>query len=91
MDDWQVGDLALCVALTIRNLAPSRILRIGRVYTVTGVRWSTREQCVALSLAEAKSRGLFGDWHAAVFRKINPLTEEERRSFLADLRQPVVV
>ncbi len=71
-DDWQAGDLALCVALTIRNLRPSRILRLGAIYTVTGTRWSNKEQCIALSLAEAKSNGPLGDWHSAVFRKIRP-------------------
>lgn len=95
-DDWQIGDLALCVALTLNlpgygNLAPSKILRIGAIYTVNSLRWSVGHDCLALGLAEVKSKGPFGDWHAAAFRKIHPLTDEDRDSFMAELRtsQPI--
>lgn len=90
-DDWKAGDLALCVALTLpppRVLKPSTILRIGAVYTVNSVRWSVHEQCVALGLDEVRSKSPLGDWHSAVFRRIRPLTDPERASFLIDLRLP---
>ncbi|WP_367347556.1 hypothetical protein [Sphingobium yanoikuyae] len=89
-DDWKPGDLALCVAdrLPAPRDKPTKLLKVGRVYNVTSVRWSYGEQCVAIGLAEVQSRGPFKDWHACIFRKIDPLTDEERDSFLADLRQP---
>lgn len=88
-DDWAVGDLALCVAdrLPLPKSKPTRLLRVGAVYTVTSVRWSYGEQCFALGLAEVKSRGPFGDWHEIVFRKIRPLSDEEHDSFTAELRK----
>jgi hypothetical protein len=84
MDDWQVGDLALCVTIEFPGLLPSRILKVGKVYAVTSVRWSHGSQCTAIGLAEARSRNR-GDWHSALFRKIRPLSDDERDSFLADL------
>lgn len=77
-DDWKVGDLALCIAnaLPPPKDVPSKLLRIGAVYTVASVRWSHSEQCIAIGLNEVKSRGPFGDWHASVFRKIHPHTPD---------------
>lgn len=77
-DEWQVGDLALCVANALpppRN-KPTKLLRIGAVYTVRSVRWSITEQCVAIGLNEVRSKNTLGDWHASVFRKIHPHTPD---------------
>lgn len=86
---WQIGDLALCVTLTLRVngvlLEPSTILRVGAVYTVRSVRWSYGAKCIAIGLNEARSRGPFGDWHAMAFRKINPLSEWEHGQFEIEL------
>ena len=79
MTDWKAGDLALCVAnaLPPPRHKPTKLLRIGAVYTVSSVRWSRSEQCVAIGLVEVKSKGPLGDWHACVFRKLDPHTEDE--------------
>ncbi|WP_311271256.1 hypothetical protein [Sphingobium sp. WCS2017Hpa-17] len=92
-DDWQIGDLALCVAdrLPAPRDKPTKLLKVGRVYTVTSVRWSFGEQCVAIGLAEVQSRGPLRDWHACIFRKIRPLSDIERASFMTDLRLPQTV
>lgn len=87
--DWKPGDLAMCVSIRLAHRPlPSEILKVGRIYTVNDVRWSDKEQCLALGLDEARSRGKDGMWHAILFRKIDPLTDEERDSFLADLKMP---
>jgi hypothetical protein len=77
---WEIGDLALCIANRLPppyDTTPTKKLRVGAVYTVNSVRWSTGHQCVALGLNEARSKGLLGGWHACVFRKITPLAQDE--------------
>ncbi len=89
-EDWVPGDLALCVAnrLPPPHDKPSTIVRIGAIYTVVSVRWSVSENCACLGFAEVRSRGPIGDFHASAFRKIRPLTDEERAEFEADIRLP---
>ncbi len=94
--DWQVGDLALCVANRLRppfDTTPSKLLRIGAIYTVTAVRWSHGEQCLALGLAEVQSRGPLGHWRAWAFRKIRPHTPdaEDRETIALLTGNPVAV
>jgi hypothetical protein len=90
-DDWQKGDLALCVSIELPGRIPSKILRVGAVYTVNSVRWSGGEQCTPLGLAEVKSRGKMGDWYAVLFRKIRPHTPDAFDAEIIDLisRKPV--
>lgn len=78
MCDWQVGDLALCVAnrLPPPKNRPTKLLRVGAIYTVCSVRWSVGDQCVAIGLNEVPSRGPLGDWHSSVFRKVTPPTAD---------------
>lgn len=78
-DDWQIGDLALCVAdrLPPPRDKPTKLLRVGAVYTVRSVRWSEGDQCVAIGLQEVRSRGPLGDFHAMVFRKVTPPAADE--------------
>lgn len=93
-DDWKPGDLALCVRGGINS-------RAGRVYTVDDVirpgeiRFAPDLQCtllwneLCLVFAELPiiGRNACG---ASRFRKINPLSDEEREQFAADLntREP---
>jgi hypothetical protein len=84
-DDWQAGDLALCVA-------PEMDAKSGGVYTVADVffdpgGWDT-EPGVGLEFREIGAPG-FDGYDAWRFRKIKPLTNEERDEFTADLRPPV--
>lgn len=79
MSDWQVGDLALCIAnrLPPPKDQPTSLLRVGAVYNVRSVRWSHGDRCIAIGLNEVRSRGPLGDWHASVFRKVTPETADE--------------
>ena len=86
-DDWQVGDLALCVDDT--NLRKG-LIRKGGVYRVNDL-------CHGEHVRFGPQIALYFDGvddimgHAAIrFRKIKPLTEEERRSFVAELDCPVL-
>lgn len=89
-DDWQKGDLALCVK---QDSTGPRLLTVGAVYTVAGLNedWvSDPDPQLGLFLAEVVSRGPSWDgFDSRRFRKINPLTDEERDEFLADLNVPV--
>lgn len=70
---WKAGDLAKCVALAIPSRpTPSRLLRLGRIYRVTSVRWSVGDQCVAIGLEGVYSKGPLRDWHAECFRPTLP-------------------
>lgn len=86
-DDWQAGDLALCVALAAdavfviegrQPLAPGPI--IGLCYTVTAV--SRAHDCfgrpgVALKFAEiAQRHPRAAGYNAICFRKIRPHTPD---------------
>jgi hypothetical protein len=79
-DDWQAGDLALCV----KNGGTGGV-RKGGVYTVTAVLMAPTGH-LALALAECRSACWQGTYAAFGFRKIKPLTGVERDEFTADLR-----
>jgi hypothetical protein len=95
-DDWQVGDLALCV---VGGRGRKMIARVGdHFYLENGdrtariIRGSVREvKYVGLLIGPDKQLAIgFSDqtpWLASRFRKIRPLTDEERDSFVADLRE----
>ncbi|RPF70469.1 hypothetical protein [Aurantiacibacter spongiae] len=94
-DDWQIGDLALCVAVRhplFRD--PSIILSVGAIYTVkiVGV---PRPKCRnerALGFWEVSPRrkGKIG-FPESLFRKIRPLTDEEHREAILELAGDVPV
>lgn len=92
-DNWQPGDLALCVSL--RHPAYSNTsskLRVGAIYTVVKVgRVLARIDDFGLGLAEVQPNISGRGYPSKMFRKINPLTEPERASYLADLDEPVRV
>jgi hypothetical protein len=85
-DDWQAGDLALCVAL---DAAPTA-LTVGRIYTVADLNldWLDSEG-LGLFLVEVSAGDGWDGFKADRFRKIRPLTDEERDEFTTDLRTPV--
>jgi len=82
---WAKGDLALCVSSSFKALFgadPLKAPRRGGVYLVTGTElWNGDAY---LFLGEVPHPAL-----AAFFRKINPLTDAERRQALADLGERV--
>lgn len=94
-DDWQPGDLALCVG---NENMPNAPVRVGAVYSVTDVEGpykfvgSARNWFgVGLRLAGVRFERN-AEWDhlvaALYFRKIKPLTDEERDEFLADIKTP---
>lgn len=87
MDDWQTGDLAMCIIdewsdLVVPVPGPAK----GSVNTVVGVHSSwcpaCRERHDWLDL-----QGWYGWWAAGQFTKIRPLTEEEKREALEEIEQ----
>lgn len=82
-DDWQPGDLALCVnngaiiTPSAGYAGPRGQLRVGAVYTVTwvGVDGAVRKDH-ALGLVEAKSPAPKGGFSVHRFRKIRPHTPD---------------
>jgi hypothetical protein len=96
MDDWQKGDLALCV-----NDAPnpfyggrSTVAR-GRVYTVEAVSERRPHSLFGMTrgllLSGIRSKvSALGSFAEQRFRKIKPLTDEEREQFAAEMntREP---
>lgn len=86
-DDWQVGDLALCVAshgwVHVDDQGHDKGFRPvgGGIYRVCTVHEAGR---LYLMFDEAPLCG----FNAICFRKIKPLTDEERVAFEADLRAP---
>lgn len=84
-ENWQIGDLALCVDDTNLSIG---LIRKGGVYRVNdldhGVHVKFGPQ---IALFFDGINDIMG--HAAIrFRKIRPLTDEERDAFEADLRVP---
>lgn len=97
-DDWQVGDLALCVDDTPCGIFPGSEggVHKGSIYLVEAVqrlRDIYRRECTGLQLDRHNPThpvtGATGFHNAIRFVKIRPLSDEERDSFLADLRVPV--
>jgi hypothetical protein len=81
-DDWQAGDLALCV-----KTLPDDPFEVGAVRTVTAYQSETASDWPALRFAETPPPGDGGwGWLAAYWRRIPPLTEPETAAFTADLR-----
>lgn len=79
-EDWQPGDLALCVKTSHPAFEfPSTSLRLGRVYTVNRigrpVEWLNGER--ALGLVEHAPRNANCGWPESLFRKIRPHTPDE--------------
>lgn len=89
-DEWQPGDLALCV----RN-DPQGVIRKGGIYTVEKVRIGTEGRCngvLGLKLAGVYAPGTTWGFYAAFgFRKIRPHTpdEEDRETIRLLNGQPV--
>lgn len=89
-DDWKPGDLALCV-----NAKPDRrdprayLLTVGRIYVVGAVGARTVDRELALAFHELRSNQRQG-WAFTIrrFRKIRPLTDEERGQFKRELNPP---
>lgn len=75
-DDWQVGDLALCIkqgAWTVDGIGPSA----GDIDTVTGVDVDPVDGTF-LTLAKWPDKGPFRNWYFADrFRKIRPHQPDE--------------
>jgi hypothetical protein len=95
-EDWQPGNLALCVqAGKVENCPQGWThlgnpgLVLGRIYQVDrvgiGQQFEKKWNCHCLTLGFTnRAAGL-----AARFRKINPLTDEQHRQALADLGEMV--
>ena len=88
-DDWQKGDLALCVnARPCSCCGDGFPLAPGSVWTVERA-WDYRGT-LALDLAGVPAAPFHTRGIAATrFRKINPLTDEERDETWRDLLEPV--
>jgi hypothetical protein len=86
-DDWQAGDLALCLRNPGPKIDPWEPV-VGGVYSVIQV-GSTRSGEPWLNLAEDPTAETDSGWDMFWFAKIRPLTNEERDKFIADLRTPV--
>lgn len=94
-DDWKPGDLALCVNGVVNpEWSDAAHPQQGAVYTVTEVTRTAPANSMfprgmGLFLAGLSCASLWG-FAAQRFRKINPLTDEERRQALEDLKLPQV-
>ncbi|MGV1682939.1 hypothetical protein [Sphingopyxis sp. NJF-3] len=79
-DDWQIGDRALCVAVTHPMFEePSSILRIGAIYTVDRIGrpliWAEGER--ALGFSDVSARDPSRGFPETMFRKISPHAPDE--------------
>lgn len=79
-DDWQVDDLALCVAITHPMFElPSSILRIGAIYTVARIGrpigWTGGER--ALGFFDVSPRNAGCGFPETLFRKIKGHAPDE--------------
>jgi hypothetical protein len=90
-DDWQVGDLALCVRVgkwVDYGIGPraGSVTVVTRIYGLDEVSpiGDTPHPCF-LEFEEWAPDNTFGCLN---FRKIRPLGDSERDSFMADLRIP---
>jgi hypothetical protein len=87
-DDWAPGDLALCVRETTGSIPSTWEPSVGGVYRVVEISDGATAGEIVLDLAEDPDRNDEAGWEADAFRKIKPLSDEERDEFLADLRTP---
>lgn len=92
-DDWKPGDLALAVR---DGWCPVRLqhmgIRKGGIYTVSAVAirnddYGRPTLCIGLPHVREGEPGLNARW----FRKINPLTDQEREEALRELSPPLKV
>jgi hypothetical protein len=90
-DDWAPGDLALCVRRDGGGKRALPFTQVGATYTVTTVVISPLWPAAGLgfeSLPVKENDEGVTAYDSRCFRKIHPLTDEERDEFLADLRTP---
>jgi len=88
-DDWQIGDLALCIGQgewwqVTGDCFPEKMPRLGGIYTVSLI----ETFCENLFL---EFEDLIGSYEAAVFKRIRPLSDEEQRQAIEEMRGPEVV
>ena len=95
MDDWQVGDLALCVNVSTFQIGTGRDLVRGRIYTVTEI-GPTPAGVLGLRLDGIPVREYdlaHGFKQAKRFRKIRPHQPDEEDcetiTLLTGKREPV--
>lgn len=81
-DDWKPGDLALCV-LSERDYLPA-----GSIHTVRTVMRSETGR-LGLTFEDVEPPAGKRGFLAIRFRKINPLTDDERDETWRDLLEPV--
>ena len=74
-EDWQVGDLALCVDDEPREFDTNPDIRNGQIYRVYGVGVDHYDR-IGLFLDEVESNGFAGGYLADRFRKIRPHTPD---------------
>lgn len=88
MDDWQIGDLALCVKhadmMGQKTGAYQNGPIVGSVYTVSGVR-DFPEAAYTGDTTGLRISGFTGFLWAGFFRKIHPLSDEEHRECIVEL------
>jgi hypothetical protein len=85
-DDWKVGDLALC----IKSVGTPTAIERGGVRVVASFHPETSTDYPGLNfIGVRKPRDGGIAWWVEFFRKINPLTDEERDEFLRELDAPV--
>jgi hypothetical protein len=94
-DDWKPGDLALCVALEdggdllVTPAEPGQVFTVAYARDVTGLRHPVLGPVFGLYLAFDERQPERWGYKASHFRKIKPLTDEEREQFFADLNERV--
>ena len=79
MDDWQSGDLVICLHTCPRNrrtYGGLERLKAGAVYTV--IRVLHHEPEPSLLLEDVRSDSPFGTFHHGRFRKIRPHKADEQ-------------
>lgn len=94
-DDWQPGDLALCVADLLNSGRPleaskAEMLSVPAktgVYTVIDVSVFNRSHWADKDPVFLKLSGYIAWYNAEFFRKINPLTEDEEREARREIEQ----
>lgn len=100
-ENWMPGDLAQRLSpAEIRSNLPAgysgdngggtpAAFRVGGLYLVDGVvDWGVAEAGLIFAGKRSTHRPSGGSWSSLGFRKINPLSDEERRQALEDLKLP---
>lgn len=92
-DDWKPGDLALCVLGGPARCFQGRLENTHGTQTARGALYTVRKVSPSPYLPDALGvfvDGIDGGWFPDRFRKIKPLTDEEREQFTANLntREP---